>query len=469
MFERFRSFWAKLKRVITPSGAIEREFKVAPAVSRAMEQNIGLWYAMYVNQPPWETCDVWSLGLPGAVAREFTRAALTEFSVTVSGSPRADYIHEQMERAALTAIPNALELGLALGGVALKPCLEGDSLIVDFTGATAFTPTAFDGAGRAVSGVFRDVAKVGDKRYARLEYHGFEWSGGDQLYVIRNAAYVCGSDGMPGGEKVDLDTVPQWAELPEEIFLSGIERPLFAYFKRPTENNVDFGSNVGTSIYGGAAVNLIRQADEQWGRLMWEYESGERKVFVDGVASNAKQFKNSRLFEFGPFGGPEGGLFEIFNPEMRDDSLYNGFQRILQRIEFETGLAFGDISDPQSVEKTATEIRSGKHRKYVTVGAIQKALRDALDGLIYAMNAYCDIYQVTPAGNYEVAYTWGDSVLDDPEARRQDKAVDMQEVTAGLMNDFEYRMKWYGESEEEAKANLPGMETLTTEPQEEIE
>ena len=31
----------------------------------------------------------------------------------------------------------------------------------------------------------------------------------------------------------------------------------------------------------------------------------------------------------------------------------------------------------------------------------------------------------------------------------------MQDVAAGLMNAWEYRMKWYGEDEETAKANVP--------------
>ena len=85
------------------------------------------------------------------------------------------------------------------------------------------------------------------------------------------------------------------------------------------------------------------------------------------------------------------------------------------------------------------------------------------------MDAFCDIYQLVPRGQYEVTFTHGDSILDDPDAIRQDKALDLQEVNAGIMADWEYRAKWYGETEEEAKANLPGLKYLTTEPQEVIE
>lgn len=465
MFEWLKRFLWKINKASTTESAVKMAFQKVPATSVEMRQNIDLWYSMYVNHPPWETCDVQSLGLPAAIVRELSRTAMTEFSVLVSGSPRADYINEQLQRA-VPSLLKALELGLAMGGVALKPVVSGDKLAVDYTGATAFVPTKFGGDGSVTAGVFREVQRYDNRIYVRMEDHEFIEGETGMLYRIRNKAYHGSTNGQPIGEEVPLDTVPDWAGIQPEVLIQGLDRPLYGVFQVPRENNVEFDSVIGVSIYSGAAVNLIKQADEQWGRLIWEYESGERKIFIDQATADGGVFR-SRLFEFGSF-GIGGDFFKEFNPAMRDDPLYQGFQRIVQRIEFETGMAYGDISDPQSVEKTATEIRASKQRKYITVQAIQTEMEKAVADLIYAMDAFCDIYQLVPAGVYEVAFAWGDSVMDDPDAQRQDKAIDLQEVSAGLMNDYEYRMKWYGESEEEAKANLPGMETLVDEQQFEI-
>ena len=87
--------FGKLNKETTPAGTIEKEFGVQPAASWKMEDNINLWWAMYTNHPPWESCDVRPLGLPGAIGRELARHALTEFSVSVSGSARAEYINQQ--------------------------------------------------------------------------------------------------------------------------------------------------------------------------------------------------------------------------------------------------------------------------------------------------------------------------------------------------------------------------------------
>lgn len=449
-----------------PVGTIEKEFGVQPATSRLMEDNISLWWSMYINEPPWKTCDVQPLGLPGAIGRELARHAMTEFSVTVSGGDRADCLNDQL-KAVTSKFSNDLELGLCLGGIALKPYPDGNRILVDSV-TTGFTPTNVDGTGKVIGGVFKtDPVRHGKDYYVRLEYHNFvPRDDGSMVYVIENRAYKSSKDGTIGNS-VSLDTVDQWKDIQEQTEIEGLESPLFAYFKQPSANDIDMGSKLGVSVYSGATVGLIKQADEQWERIKWEYKSGERKIFADGTAGSVNQFKD-RLFEYGNFSS-RGDFFQEFSPDFRDDPLYNGFQRTLQRIEFNVGLAYGTISDPQSVEKTATEIISAKHRQYVTEDAIQKAFQKTVDDLIYAMNAWCDLAQLAPNGEYEVNYNWGDGVLDDPDTRRQDMALDMQRVSAGLMRDIDFVMKWDKVDEETARALLPSTQEMVTEQEKEVE
>ena len=124
-------------------------------------------------------------------------------------------------------------------------------------------------------------------------------------------------------------------------------------------------------------------------------------------------------------------------------------------------LAFGTISDPQSVEKTATEIIAAKQRQFVTEKAIQSAFQSALDDLIYAMDAWCDLAQLAPAGTYSVDYNWGDGVLDDPDTKRQDMAMGLSLLNASIIGPVEYRMRYFGEDEKTAKKMLPDMEDMT--------
>lgn len=452
-----------VKRFFFPQAVAEREFGVSPAVSLTMEQHIALWYAMFVNTPPWQNCDVKAVGLPAAICREVTRPALVEFTANITGSKRADYLDGAFQTAREN-FSKALELGLAMGGVAFKPYIYGDKILVDITGAGGFQPTKFDPSGRCIAGVFKDKpVKVNGKYYVRLESHVLDGT----TYTIRNKAYYSDSAGTVGGE-APLTAVPEWAEIEPEVSIQNMEGPLFAYFKPPIANTADTNSPCGMSIYGDAAtVELIKQADEQWERLRWEYKSSERKVLMDGTSSTAEMF-NKRLFEVGLF-SPNGDFFQHIEPQIRDDAIYRGFQNTLRRVEFNIGLSYGDISDPQTIEKTATEIRSGKQRKYVLISSIQTALEHTFDALIYAMDVYASLYNLAPAGDYEAVYDWGDSILDDQETKDKEFARDMQLMAAGVLNDFEVRMKYKNEDEATAKAALPKMQGMTTEGQGEVE
>lgn len=465
-FDKIRGFYSKIKAKPLDEAAVERAFGVTPAASRAMKKGINLWYDLYTNNPPWRGDDprLKPSGLPGAIGRELARNALAEFNVSISGGERAEYLNEQLQTAA-SAFGKDLELGLCLGGIALRPYMERGQLFVDANSATAFSPIEFDGNGQAVAGVFKETSTVNKQAYTRLEYHGFEYTeDGSSVYVIRNKAYK-GDGGA--GQEVSLDTVPKWADLQPEMRIENLQRPLFAYFKNPSSNDIDPDSQLGVSVYGGEPnVELLRQAEEQWYWLRWEFKSGKRKIYSDGGALNASQF-DDELFMRGKFTA-DGNLFDTFSPEFRQDALYKGFQWILQRLEYNVGLSFGTISDPQSVERTATEILAAKNRQRITVKAIQNAFEAALDTLIYALDVYATLYRdqlgAPPAGEYEVTYNWGDGVLDDPETIRKDKAMDMQEVEAGIMQPYEYRMKWKKEDEATARAMLPGMEQLIETP-----
>lgn len=461
------SFWGNfmntVRRALFPQAAAEREFGVSPAVSMTMEKYIALWYAMMVNTPPWQDCNVKAVGLPAAICREVTRPTLVEFTANITGSQRADYLNDGF-RSAKENFGKALELGLALGGVALKPYIYGDKLLVDMTGAAGFQPTKFDPTGRCIGGVFRDKpVKVNGKYYVRLESHDLT----DTTYTIKNKAYYSDSTGSVGAP-APLDVVPEWADIQEEVTIQNMDGPLFAYFKPPIANTADTNSLCGMSIYGDAAtVELIKQADEQWERLRWEYKSGERKVLMDGNTSTANMF-DKRLFEIGAFTA-DGDFYQFLNPELRNDAVYKGFQDVLRRIEFNVGLSYGDISDPQTVEKTATEIRSSKQRKYVLISSIQTALEHTFDALIYAMNAYATLYGLAADGEYEVTYDWGDSILDDQETKDKEFARDLQLLSAGIVNDWELRAKYMNEDEETAKALLPKMQDVVDETQREVE
>ena len=221
------------------------------------------------------------------------------------------------------------------------------------------------------------------------------------------------------------------------------------------KNKVD-ESKCGVSIFE-SAKELIQKADIQGARLDWEYESGERAIHVDSRAlkknQNTGKFGlaklNKRLYRGLELeDGKDKELLKEYSPEMRDEAFKRGLEECRREIEFNIGLAYGDLSDVQMVEKTAAEIKTSKARKYNRVTAIQDNLRDCLEDFAAGLAFYNGLY----TSGYEFNCKFNDSILTDEEAERQQ---DRQDVSMGVMSHLEYRMKWYNEDEATAKKNLP--------------
>lgn len=422
------------------------------AISDRMGQAIELWAKMYENKPPWVKKNVLSCGLSAAVAAEMARLVTLELQTEVSGN---DFLDTEYQ-AVIEDIRRYCEYGCAKGGLSFKPYVTDGHIEVDTVQADRFFPTGYNSRGEITSAVFVETLNKGKQTYTRLELH--EWNGSS--YTIHNRVYVKSDTDTTEnlGREVSLTAVPEWADLEPETNIENVEKPLFAYFKVPNANNIDDQSPLGVSVYS-RAVSDIREADRQWTRIVWEYEGSELAVDVD----NTMFQKDERT---GKWDLPEGRerlfrmmdmednneKYKVYSPQIRDESLFNGMNQILRRIEFNCGLAYGTLSNPENVDKTAEEIKASKQRSYSTVSDIQKSLQKALEHLVYAMDVLAQISGLQGGKSYELSFNWDDSIVIDKE---QELLSMQQDATGGFIRKELYVAKKYGVSEEEALKMMP--------------
>lgn len=419
-----------------PLKDIKQALGIKPAITDDMLSSIELWQKCFSGNAPWLNDDVISLRLEQAITREFANITLNEMTASVSNDKL-----EKIFETATEDLNSELQSGLATGAMVIKP-LGGDK--VQYISANAFVPIEFDARHRLVKVIFPEFKKIGDNYYTRLEYHSLDTEKG---LTITNTAYVSASEGQLGRE-IPLAAVDEWASLPNAVTYPAMLRPAFGYFRTPIKNTID-GSSCGVSVYAND-INLIRKIDTQFGRLDWEFESGERAIHVDAAAfkKEGTEKLNKRLYKAVDVDLGDNELFKDFSPAIRQSDITDGLNTYLRRLEFSVGLAYGDLSDPDTVAKTATEILSAKNRKYNTVSAIQKQLKYCLDDLVYALAFYNSL---TTSG-YTFVCDFKDSILTDEQTER---TQDIQDLSLGIMRPDEYRMKWYGEDEKTAKKNLP--------------
>ena len=67
------------------------------------------------------------------------------------------------------------------------------------------------------------------------------------------------------------------------------------------------------------------------------------------------------------------------------------------------------------------------------------------------MNVYCDMYSLIPKGEYSISFDFDDSIAADRKTEFEEKQI---LVNSGIMQPWEFRMWYFGEDEETARAKL---------------
>lgn len=435
MFDKIKAFARRFFGLFS-AYEIADNMGLKPAISSELFERIQLWNDMYSGAAPWLDGETVSLRLEQGIVREFANIVLNEMTVSVSNE-KLDGIFQ----AALRNMNENLQSGLATGAMIIKP-VSTDK--VQFVSQSSFVPIEYDGTRRLTKVIFPETKQSGNTFYTRLEYHSLT---PDKGLEIINRAYKSRSENSIG-RQIPLDEVEEWAALPEYIAYPMMKRPAFGYYRNPIKNTVDSGFG-GISIFE-SAVDMIRCADEQFGRLDWEFESGKRIIHVSEdmvkkMNDGTLDIKMKRLYRGLDADGND--LYHEYSPALRQSDISAGLDEYKRLIEFQTCLAYGDISNPQDVEKTATEVLTAKKRKYNMVSAIQRNLYDCLDDLAYAIAFYNSMATVPYTFNCE----FSDSILGDDESER---AQDREDVANGTLSPAEYRAKWRGETLEQAAAAI---------------
>jgi len=436
--------WIKRVLQIFKRDDIKKVVGLDPTISTEMLDKITYWNDMYRGSAVWVNDYVKSIGLEQGICREFADCCLTEIETSVNN----DKLNKSYQNIIETLNEN-LQCGIALGSFCLKPLSDKTA---EFVTAESFVPISFNADGKPTSLVFITTKTVKtDSIYRKFEFHQLN---GDIL-TIKNICYHSTSTGSIG-TRCTLQEVEEWANLPEETSYNTMGKNIYGYYRNPIKNVID-GSFSGVSIYDNA-IELIRNADIQYGRLNWEFESGERVINVDisalkpqisvdgSTTSYTTPNLNKRLYKgLNLQTGDNTELYKEFSPAFRDDNIINGLEQHKRAIEFAVGLAYGDLSNTQVVEKTATEIKHAKQRKYNRVNAIEKNLKACLEDFLYGLACFNNC----ATSGYEFVCNFSDSILTDEEAERKQ---DIQDVAIGALPLWKYIMKWQGLTEAEAKA-----------------
>lgn len=442
-----------------PARSIEQVEHIDTPLTSDMVTALENWCDMYRNKASWlREGTVKSLNLPALISSEIARQIVLEAKWSITGgkddksgeevqNPRSEYLKAEFQKL-MDSLRLKLEQGCAAGGMTIKPYPVNGHIYFDYTMDWSLYPISFTNEHKLKDVIFRDVYQDGKITYSRLERHTMTDEG---IKITQRAFKSLNREDI--GSEIPLTDVEPWKTLQPEVMLKDTEGQMFGWFRVASANNVDVDGPMGISVFH-KAMDVIKEADLQYSRLLWEFEGSELAVDVDPMVLRPKKGEdgaveapklNERLFRGVDLGAEDS--YHVFNPGIREVSLINGLNQILMRIEDLCGLARGTISDANEVARTATELKMVKDRTYATIADNQQALERCLRDVIRAMDKYTSLYNLAPEGDYEVSFEWDDSIITDMS---QQLAERMQLLSLGIISKAELREWYFGETKAQA-------------------
>lgn len=431
----------------------KEEFDIEPITSEQMAAWVNECMNIYQGNPSWLDPEdgIDTVNFAKAICSEVARLTTLGIGIKLDGSARATWLQEQIDKVYFQ-LRHWVEYGCASGTVLLKP--NGDTIDLYQFGqyeVTHITNGEIDGA------VFYNVQRVGDGWYKRLEYHRFE---GD-TYCITNKCFI-GTSESDDGKPIDISLTP-WAELAEDVAVQNVKKPLFGTLRMPQANNITPGSPYGLPIFS-EAVQELRDLDIAYSRNANEIQDSKRTVLLDSdlmMESGQKLTRNAHALEMkrkslglpdmvkNVTGNGSESFYQEINPTLNTDTRLTGINSLLSQIGYKVGFSNGYFVFNQSTGiQTATQVEADQQRTIQFIKDVRDKLESCLDGVIYALNVFADLYGLAPAGAYEAVYDFGDITY----SASEEKARWYSYVSAGKVPFWYYLVKFEGYAEGEAKA-----------------
>lgn len=237
----------------------------------------------------------------------------------------------------------------------------------------------------------------------------------------------------------------------------------FGIVKPALENTCVDLSPYGMSVFADA-VDAIKAVDLTFDAIFSEVDLTGVKVFVDEamIDVQTKDGKaipvprtEQRIFRKVFGASPSKGLIDVFSPQIRIDPLRQAFDVALAELGELCG--FGKqyfMLDKAGGLKTATEVVSDNGALMRTVrkheNIVRGAIQDVATALLTCARIHCGANVEDDFG--AVSVNFDDSVIVDTQTEKNQM---MAEIGAGLIPKWMYAVRFYGMSEDEAKAALP--------------
>lgn len=308
--------------------------------------------------------------------------------------------------------------------------------------------------GKIIDCAFTSETIDGERKIIYIEIHQLK----DDGYEITNKFI----DAKTGKEVIYEDVLRNYK--------TNSSVPLFAILMPPKLNTIENNLGLGISVYANA-IPQLQATDITYNNFVMDYYLGGKKIIYnkklikyrtvtvindDGTKTTKDvpiypdDITKQQFMQVGDdLGTNDKELIHEYNPELRADENQKGIQYAIDLLGFKCGLGtkYYEFNGGQVV--TATQYSGDRQDLLKNANKYRSNLDDFVQDIIRGILLLGrTVYNapVTEECNVEIANKDGILVTDE-EIRDQF----VREISAGLRNAWEYRVKFFGEDEKTAR------------------
>ncbi len=416
------------------------------AVSSSMKNAIELWHSMAQGRAPWHREGVFPCG----IEKNITTILASPVAEELKFECRSDFLAETFKKFNRD-IYRIIEHFVVFGSSLVRPVFANGKLQYEILPLGNYLPLSYDFDGTLLSCIIIKNLEHGGSSYFLAERHSY--AGGS--HEVKESLYKMTGDSSC--RKVPLSSLPQTEKLTESYVWEDVHHPMIVEFRNRCSNMID-GSNVPVALISGLE-NLIKDADEEYSRLIWEMESGKNILSVSSDYLRKRQNDDGSL-KITPriqkmllklnMDANDGNGISLFSPALRTAQHNEAFQSILKRIEQTAGLGRGALSDLDNSRQTATQFSGNKKTFYNKVDVFESEIETKTTELAKVFAYMARAYLGIPYDD-RISISWKDNLRQDPAEERLNA---MQEVQQGILNPYEFRERFYFEDEKTAREKI---------------
>ncbi len=316
--------------------------------------------------------------------------------------------------------------------------IGGNGIGINYLSADQIIPITFD------NGILREVAFISDRNV-----------GGEDLQLVSihllvNGLYEITSFYLDeSGKKKDIEGYGTTVR-------TGSPVPWFSLVRKSGVNIFDYDSPFGVSIISGNE-DVLRGLDYCFDNFITDFKLGRKMVLMAKSMFDTDMEGNSvspqegetQLFINAGDKLLNGELYQEYNPSLRVQENSEALQKMLDLFSFKIGFGTKHYQFQGGTIQTATQY-TGEKQDLVQNAAkemicVEKALKEVTRAVLWigrnVLGANCN-------PDSKITVIADDSYIIDQDSERKRW---QEEININIRQRYEYRMKFYGETEEEAK------------------